>query len=154
VLYKDYTNDFRDKCFEFFYWFSRFEFALKAKGYVKEGSYNAASPDWEKFSREYSGNYTSSHEARSLLLAPPQRQAFAHSSWKWEKINLDRAKTDLEKVILVLKTIRNNLFHGGKSSQEDWDNPERNLFLLKNGKAVLDSLANLGGLEADYQRCY
>ena len=44
---EDYPNDLRLKCFEVFYWFSRFEFALKENGYLKEGPYSAALPDWE-----------------------------------------------------------------------------------------------------------
>ena len=152
--YKDYPNDLRLKCFEFFYWFSRFEFALKENGYVKEGSYNAALPDWEKFRDTHSDNYITSPEASTLLEAPPQRQVLVGNMCKWEKTNFSQEKTTLGKVILVLKTIRNNLFHGGKSNQEDWDNPDRNLFLLENGKAVLDSLANSDGLQADYERHY
>ena len=152
--YEDYPNDLRLKCFEFFYWFSRFEFALKENGYVKEGSYHAALPEWEKFRDTHSDNYITSPEASTLLEAPPQRQVLVGNTCKWEKTNLSREKTTLGKVILVLKTIRNNLFHGGKSSQEDWDNPDRNLFLLENGKAVLDSLANSDGLQADYERHY
>jgi len=152
--YEDYPNDLRLKCFEFFYWFSRFEFALKENGYLKKGPYDAALPNWEKFRDTYSKNYTASPRATALLAAPPQRQVVVGNSCKWEKTDLNREKTDLGKVILVLKTIRNNLFHGGKSSQEDWDNPDRNLFLLENGMALLDSLAELGGLQADYERYY
>ncbi len=152
--YKDYPNDLRLKCFDFFYWFSRFEFALKENGYAKKGPYDAALPDWEKFRDTCSENYIASREASNLLAAAPKRQVLVGNTCKWEKTDLSREKTDLGKVILVLKTIRNNLFHGGKSSQEDWDDPDRNLFLLENGKAVLDSLANLGELQADYERYY
>lgn len=152
--FEDYPDDLRLKCFEFFYWFSRFEFALKENGYVKEGPYAAALPDWGKFRDAHSDTYIVSSEASALFAAPPQRQVFFDNRCKWEKTDISREKTALGKVILTLKTIRNNLFHGGKGSQEDYDNPDRNLFLLENGNAVLNSLAALGGLQADYDRYY
>ena len=131
---EDYPNDLRLKCFEFFYWFSRFEFALKENEYLKEGPYSAALPDWETFRDKHSEEYVLSEEAKRLLYAPPQRQVFCNGGYKWERTNIDREKADLGKVILILRTIRNNLFHGGKSSQEDWDNPERNRTLSSRGK--------------------
>lgn len=151
---EDFPNELKLTCFEFFYWFSRFEFALKEGGYVKRGPYDAALPDWNKFRDKFSTAYAVSQEARLLLADPPQQQTFEDGHCKWEKTDLSREQSDLGKVILIIKTIRNNLFHGGKSSQDDWDNPDRNIFFLNNGKKVLDSLANMAGLEADYERYY
>ena len=151
---EDYPSDLKLKCFEFFYWFSRFEYALKENGYLKKGPYDAATPDWEKFRDQYAQQFQLSEEAKSILDAPPQRQVYKNMSCAWEETNLNREQTELGKIILILKTIRNNLFHGGKSSQKDWDNPDRNIFLLTNGKALLDVLAKMGGLQADYERYY
>jgi hypothetical protein len=68
---------------------------------------------------------------------------------------LSRLETDLGKTILSVKTIRNNLFHGGKHNEKDWDEPDRNLFLLTRGIKVLDSFADLSGnLFAEYRRSY
>lgn len=54
----------------------------------------------------------------------------------------------------MLKTIRNNLFHGGKHGDVDMDSKERNKELLKLGKLILDELANIADIEADYTRYY
>jgi hypothetical protein len=151
---EDYPNELKLKYFEFFYWFSRFEFALKENRYIRKGPSNAALPDWHKFRDRFSGAYKPSRESALLMSAPPERQVFADGSYKWKKVDLEKESADLGKVILILKTIRNNLFHGGKSSEKDWDNPDRNIFLLENGKKVLDSLARLGDLEPDYRRYY
>jgi hypothetical protein len=154
IHHGDYSNDLRLTCFDFFYWFSRFEFALKESGRVTAGRYNEALPDWNGFIKEWSPKYVASEEALRLLRAPPRRQVVVSGHCDWGDLNLDAEKTLLGKVVLALKTIRNNLFHGGKHGDADWDNPERNLFLLTNGKAVLDSLAELSNFRDDYRRDY
>lgn len=54
----------------------------------------------------------------------------------------------------MLRTIRNNLFHGGKHGDVDMDSKERNLELLSCGKIVLDQLADGAGIYDDYRRWY
>ncbi|MES1383898.1 hypothetical protein ABUU23_19015, partial [Vibrio cholerae] len=58
------------------------------------------------------------------------------------------------RVIRLLKTVRNNLFHGGKHGADGWDNPERTQELLVIGKSILDHLARLADIEADYTQYY
>ena len=150
----DYQAELKLKCFEYCYWFARFEFALKENGFVKNGPYDAALADWDKFRNRFASVFTPSSNEVALLSSPPQRQVLADGRAEWQTTSLDRESSELGKVILVLKTIRNNLFHGGKSSQADWDNPERNLFYLTHAKRALDLLATIGSLEADYERYY
>lgn len=150
----DYDNDLRSTCFEFFYWFSRLEFALKENEFGTAGRYGDAQVHWRKFIENHSKDFHATREGRLLVKHPPKRQIYADDRCGWEPLNLAREKTDLGKVVLVIKTIRNNLFHGGKGSQVDWDDPERNLFLLVNGKNVLDSLATMADVESDYLRVY
>jgi hypothetical protein len=153
---EDFPNDVRSLCFEFFYWFSRFEFALKENGYVTKGQAGSAAPAWNKFKEEFAEAYDTTQAAQELFARPPRRQVFAPpNGYAWANTDLTREVTDLGKAVLVVKTIRNNLFHGGKSSQAEWDNPARNIFLLTNAKEVLDSFASLGNnLYADYKRSY
>jgi hypothetical protein len=54
----------------------------------------------------------------------------------------------------MLKTVRNNLFHGGKHGEAFWDDPTRVQALLSNAQPVLAELAALGGFDADYVRYY
>jgi hypothetical protein len=51
--------------------------------------------------------------------------------------------------IRLLKTIRNNLFHGRKHGADGWDKPARIQDLLETGKLILDQLARLADIEAD-----
>jgi len=57
-------------------------------------------------------------------------------------------------VVTLLKTVRNNLFHGGKHGDDGWDDPERILTLLELSIRVLDELADLADFGADYTRYY
>ena len=151
---QDIPDDLRELCMEFFFLFSRFEYALKENGFLKKSKYKNAQPSWKKFVEEYCSTYFPSDEARNLLKDPPECQIVRDGSCEWGKINLANFSSDLERVVFILKTIRNNLFHGGKNSHSDWDNPAKNTFLIKNAISVLGDLASLSELERDYWRNY
>ncbi|MCC4262658.1 hypothetical protein LL270_18705, partial [Pseudomonas aestusnigri] len=53
-----------------------------------------------------------------------------------------------------VKTVRNNLFHGGKHGAAGWDDPVRARLLIEMSTAVLAVLAVLGGFTDDYERFY
>ncbi|WP_171387818.1 hypothetical protein [Vibrio crassostreae] len=53
-----------------------------------------------------------------------------------------------------MKTIRNNLFHGGKHGADGWDEPKRMQVLLAAGKNVLDQLVRMADWKADYTQYY
>jgi hypothetical protein len=142
--------------FDFFYWFSRFEFALKENRYLKCCDAGArAEPGWGAFIKQWHAQYVASTEAAALQSAKPEIQIVApNGDLAWKAVGLNDCKSELAKVVRLLKTVRNNLFHGGKHDAEGWDDPERTELLLSSGKAVLDQLAQLASLEADYTRHY
>lgn len=142
--------------FDFFYWFSRFEFALKENKYLRNHTVGAnAEPGWDKFVLNFQNSYVLSDQASALLQEKPERQVVtAHHQLAWEEVDLSECKSQLERVVRVLKTVRNNLFHGGKSGCKGWDNPERTELLLSLGKAVLDQFASLAQFQHDYTEYY
>ncbi|MEM5403790.1 hypothetical protein [Paraburkholderia unamae] len=142
--------------FEFFYCFSRFEFALKENGYLKSKVVGAkAEPSWDEFNVKWRGRYDVSEAAEQLLAAPPLRQVIGrNATLEWAAIPLDARTASLDKVTQVLRVVRNNLFHGGKHGARDWDNPERSMALLNLSLVVLDQLAELAVLGPDYERHY
>lgn len=150
------TKELSLLAFDFFYWFSRFEFCLKEYGYLKYDKPCAnAEPGWDKFVNEHADAYNPSDEAKELLAAAPERQiVLANSTLDWRPVGLLDCKTDLAKVVRSIKTIRNNLFHGGKHGAAGWDNPVRTQLLLVSSKAVLANLAALGEFQGDYERFY
>src|SRR3546814_7193384 len=61
-------QDLRNLAFDFFYWFSRFEFALKERRFLKTEAIGArAKPDWDKFVQKHRDAYALSPAAQALL---------------------------------------------------------------------------------------
>jgi len=142
--------------FDFFFWFSRFEFALKENGYLRSQTPgDAAEPGWDAFVAQWKDGFVLSEEAAYLLANPPDRQIVGPGGGlDWKPVGLGDCTSDLAKVARLLKTARNNLFHGGKHGSAYWDSPKRTAALLKAGEGVLHQLSALAGFEGDYLRIY
>ncbi len=153
---EEINDDLKNISFEFFYWFSRFEFALKENNFLKYKSVGEkAEPNWEEFKEKFKNKYTASVEANRLIQLHPKRQFVTQASEpEWKPVGTDHCNNDLCKVITMLNTIRNNLFHGGKHGDIDVDSKERNIELLTIGIVILNQLAKLSGIESDYMRYY
>ena len=153
---EEITKELENASFEYFYWFSRFEFALKENGFLKSTEAGAnAEPYWEGFKERYAGDYTLSRDANKLLELHPKRQIVNdNQELDWRPVGIDHCNNELCKIVTMLNTVRNNLFHGGKHGDMDMDNIERNLQLLYVSKLVLDQLAEFAGFDADYTRYY
>jgi len=142
--------------FDFFFCFSRFEFALKENAYLRNHTVGAiAEPGWEEFVEKWHGRYHPSEAAKRLLVLSPKRHVVcACDALSWKPVGLVDCTCELQKVVRLLKTVRNNLFHGGKHGGAGWSDPRRTHDLLSVGRAVLDELAKLANLEADYTAYY
>lgn len=141
--------------FDFFYWFSRFEFALKANSYLKNHNPGVkAEPGWDSFTLKWSEEYVPSAEATALLSFAPESQFVSENGLVWQVTNLANCPSDLAKVVRLLKTVRNNLFHGGKHGGEGWSDPVRTSQLLRIGVAILQQFAEMSEMEADYSEYY
>lgn len=142
----DGITQHKDTYFDFFYCFSRFEFALKKTGYFKTDRYNVVLVSWDDFSDD-NGEYSFSKEAEELISLKPKRLVHTEvEGFRWEELQIEHEQSELSFVIFNLKTVRNNLFHGGKHNPEGISNPdqaERDKKLVEVGKTVLDELARL-----------
>ncbi|MBL8598902.1 MAG: hypothetical protein JNL14_14300 [Devosia sp.] len=87
----------REIAFDFFYWFSRFEFALKENGYLrnrKEGA--AAEPGWDEFIKAHEGDYALTSAAKALIAEEPQRQTIdAHEQPEFRAVDITAGASDL-----------------------------------------------------------
>ncbi len=126
----------------FFLIFSRFEYALKRSGYVKDGGYLQA--DWEKFGDDIIDAFES-QKCEQLLEAidylnkcPPRRQVLKDNKLSWKP--LTNRNNDIRWLITVVKTVRNNLFHGGKYPSGPITDPSRDEQLIKHSIIVLKHL--------------
>lgn len=155
-MHKDGIDDeLKNLAFEFFHRFARFEYSLKENGNVQSGPRGVAQADWNAFTTAYQANYQLSDYAKELLGSPPDVQKVRDKRlMEWAPLSFDVDKSELSNLVLVVKTVRNNLFHGGKHSAAGWDNPDRMRFLLSRSIEVLDTLARFAGYDADYERRY
>ena len=80
MQHNDITDDLAKLAFDFFYLFSRFEFALKECGYLESKKPGAkAKPNWNGFVEEWEDRYSLSEAGRALLEANPATQVIARN---------------------------------------------------------------------------
>lgn len=113
----------RKLLFDFFWKFSAFECALKRGGFLKpvrKDKRTDAQADWDKFARKIDGRFVeiASHGfweavARINCLSP-QRQINAGGKLGWKPVGRGAKDSDTAYTLKLLRTARNNLFHGGK----------------------------------------
>jgi len=143
---------------EYLYWFSRFEYILKERGYLQIPK-NAkkkisAKPNWKKFRLEFEDKYTMSENGEKLIILSPKIQIAKKigSNWKldWEEVRFKKTDSDLCKIIRLLKTVRNNLFHGGKHNSKSSKDKERDLKLIMLSTKIIKEIAYIDdfGMEA------
>ncbi len=132
----------RDLLLDFLMVFSRFEYSLKKCGFVR-GNEKRAWPDWDKFG---AANYERFDTIEDVALMdavdflrrePPKKQVFRDDQLGWEKVTHNPKEPLFLYVLLLVRTIRNNLFHGGKFSDGPIDEPARNYQLLHSALTVL-----------------
>ncbi|MBO9712465.1 hypothetical protein [Sphingomonas sp.] len=148
-------DDVRTLAFEFFYWFSRFEFALKENGYLKSRIVGTrAEPSWQGFVDAWQGDYEPTSAAKALIAANPQQQIVGPAGLEFRDVHFAEQPSDLKRVVRLAQTVRNNLFHGGKHGNESWDDPNRMRLLLPTTIVILGEFADRAGITADYDRYY
>ena len=119
--------------------FARFEYALKAAGFHR-GDGNAEA-DWRTFAESLNGLFEAIEdpalgEAVDYFRAhPPKKQVIRDGLLEWDE---RQPQTDLEadRILLYVRRVRNNLFHGGKFNGR-WFAPERSDILLRHSMTIL-----------------
>lgn len=140
----------RDLLLTFFVVFSKFEFALKNVGFLKmRGEERTADPDWDCFARSLKDTFkrNSSPELEKacgyLLEDRPKKQVVVDGRLKWRNPELSESLTEVERLLLLVRRVRNNLVHGGKFSTEGFEDTNRQEQLLRNSLIVLDACRRL-----------
>lgn len=134
----------------FFFWkFSVFECALKREGFLLKGYSDVALPDWNKFAEHIRGRFIEvridgfKEAVRDLIKASPRRQVVRDGELRWKSLRRKPNESSEGFVLRLLKTVRNNLFHGGKYPDDDIEEVARNKKILKAAMAVLDGCYDL-----------
>jgi len=146
---------------DFFLTFSRFEYALKVSGFFKMPNQTrhdprcppAAEADWDSFAVSLRGIFSENRTERLrqaseyLLDSPPNKQVIIKDGcgWAiaWETPIRPRHETDIEFILRMVRSVRNNLFHGGKHNIELHEQTERTEQLLRSSLAILNECLTL-----------
>lgn len=127
--------------FAFFAAFSRFEYALKTGGFGREKP-DATEPDWDAFATQIAQTFRerlASDEAlrasvEELVTRPPKKQ---RGDLSWRDVDHQGNAKGAANLLLLVRRVRNNLFHGGKAQRQGTD-AERDNRLVGNALVVLD----------------
>ena len=119
--------------------FLRFEFALKEAGFGPE--YGDAQVEWGRVTKRLGAAFFTrikeSGRADALIRRPPKKQITRGHSLEWEHKDSPDTISDLFEAV---RRVRNNLVHGGKSGDPDYDpdDPHRNEKLIREAQWVVE----------------
>jgi hypothetical protein len=127
---------------EFLGTFARFEYALKRAGYVL-GDEKRVSADWDRLGRELALLDTATLApvigcCHYLQSHPPMKQVLEHGQLLWK--TRVPAGSQIEDILLSVRTVRNNVFHGGKFPDGPIAEPLRDELLIRDCLTVLNAL--------------
>ena len=128
--------------------FSRMEYALKSTRYAI-GSDKKVDPTWDCFANEIDDAFLRIGEpelveARNYLLSrPPRKQTLADHRITFTDQVIDANQKSTQQVLLMVRTVRNNLFHGGKYLPEGEHEAGRNQLLVQHALRVLLACSKL-----------
>ena len=132
--------------FEFLGTFACCEYALKGSGFAR-GNANSVDPDWDGFAKEIDWHFRRVKdqafcEAVNFLLSePPRKQVLRNGHLEWKDSPPNGNLPKAQQVLLMVRRIRNNLFHGAKVWSPEYANRERDIKLLQAGLSVLKRCA-------------
>ncbi len=126
-----------------------FECALKREGFLREGRNQAAEPDWDTFGQKVGDRFGEVDDGefrdavRILTDAGPRRQVVRGGHLAWESVQRREEDSDGQFVLRLLRTARNNLFHGGKYPDGPIEEVARDKRILQAAITVLEGCYKL-----------
>lgn len=155
MRHDEIPDELRPLVYDFFFWFSRFEYALKEARFLKNPELGAnAEPGWTRFINERKDDYQIGAAGKALIAANPKRQIVTAADLGFRDVCFNPGTSDLERVVRLAQTVRNNLFHGGKHGSAYWGEADRMKLLLQTTIAVIDDLAEQMSITSDYRSEY
>jgi len=141
----------KDLVLEFFCTFSRFEYALKRGGFATPSRDSSVAVDSDRFGNKL--KKLGSDECAPVLKAceyllrhPPKKQILREERLTWTDTG-DPSIPDVNQVLIYVRRVRNNLFHGGKFPDASIEEVARNKQLIQDSLAVLNAVLGLPSVE-------
>jgi hypothetical protein len=136
----------RELTLEFLATFARFEYALKRAGYLK-GDQTRAEANWDQFGKTLAMMDDATlapiiNSCHYLLSNPPRKQIVVDGELSWGR-RRGEPTSRIEEILLDLRTVRNNMFHGGKFRDGLATEPLRDERLIHDCMTVLHGLLSL-----------
>jgi len=106
------TSGLPKSAIEFFVAFSRCEYALERGGFARGSD---AKADWDALARQLGPAFFDSVKPKipTIIADPPKQQVLENGTLGWQS----RASPEnTSELLLAVRRLRNNLFHGGKVS--------------------------------------
>lgn len=155
MRYEEVRDDLRPLIYDFFFWFSRFEYALKEANWLVSHDIGApARPGWKDFITAHEGHYQPSQAGADLIAANRLKQVVGDAGLDFTVVTFKADDSQLLRITILLRTVRNNLFHGGKKGRAGWDDPDRIRQLLPLCITILEELAEFDNVQTDYTGNY
>lgn len=144
----------RELLLEFFVRFAKAEYALKRSGYILDRS-DRAEPNWDAFASANESRFPATvtpevREAVNFLLAqPPRKQVAPSGTLAWQSTER-HGEPELKWLLLLVRRVRNNLFHGGKFAAGPEHDLARRTDLIRSSILVLSHAMTLEANVAEY----
>lgn len=128
--------------------FSRMEYALKSTRYAIGGE-KRVEPAWDSFANDIDDAFfkildPEVIEARNYLLTrPPRKQTLAGNRVTFTDQAIDASQKQTQQLLLMVRTVRNNLFHGGKYLPQGEQEVGRNHLLVQHALTVVLACSKL-----------
>lgn len=135
------TKTLKQLAFDLFEIFSQFEYCLKVTGHCLADRGGAAKPNWSAFASALTENIIEAEDAsvteavNYILSHPPKKQMFTGGKLRFDVVE-PRAENQNDLILLYVRRVRNNLFHGGKFNGEYFE-PDRSRELLSHSASIL-----------------
>ena len=120
TILRNLNQQERQTVVEFFGTFAGAEFTLKQRGFIKSGSHNGATADWDNFATSISGQFQKQRDEpfrdawEYLIAHPPRKQVAPKGRLSWKEAERPRGWSDEQWGFVIVRRVRNNLFHGAK----------------------------------------
>ena len=133
---------------EFLGTFARCEYALKRSGFAKGGA-SSVEADWDSFARAVDWHFRRINDPAFraavdfLLSEPPRKQVLKNGHLEWKLAPPDPRLPKAQQTLLLVRRVRNNLFHGAKVWSPEYCNRPRDIRLLEAALVVLKHCTSL-----------